>query len=957
MKALFIKLLLCIALCMLSLVGCDGMPGKEQVHEHTIVEHEGQDPTCTKDGWRPYKTCSTCNEYSTYSKIDALGHRYSTEYTPNGEVHIRSCTRCASVLTEAHVWAETSYTEATCTSGGLQAYTCSDCGAKKSVTTSMLGHDYKEEQTPDGEQRFVCTRCSEMVAPHTHDWQTFAVITEPTCTESGEVEVMCSVCLAKKSEATTALGHDFGDQYKPDGDVHSLFCSRCDLTSSSRAHTWQSAGVIKAPTCVETGVEKLVCDVCGSEKTGVLPIINHDFATEYKPNGDVHSLFCNVCSATAADHPHTWQSAGITTAPTCTDKGVEAFVCSVCATEKSEEVAALDHDFGTEYKPNGDVHSLYCSRCNVTTADAPHSWQSAGITTAPTCTEKGVEAFVCSVCAAEKSEEVAALDHDFGTEYKPNGDVHSLYCSRCNATTDDTAHVWESLGITKNPTCTKNGEESFICSVCNADKVGSVPPAHDSGEWVTITAATALNAGEKLLRCSSCKAELRTESIPADVESMPILYFTGEYQNATNAKNEVDMTVRYTNPNGEEFDAYATIKVQGSSSAAYDKKNYTVKLFKDSSHDSKFKYNFGWGKENKYVIKANWVDFSQSRNVVSCRLWGNIVKSRNTSENQQRLAALATNGGAIDGFPIAVYMNGIFHGLYTLNVPKDEWMFGMGEKDANGNKSTTEALIAADDWNHTDFYSLIGSFKEDDAGDLMAVNGGWELRYYGGNDHAWVAESFDALIKFCQDNDGEVFRSGIAQHLDVDAAIDYVIFMYVNSMRDNASKNMLWATYDGKTWIPSAYDQDGTFGQVWDGVRFQSPDIDLPSVKNGRIDVGINYGPSGNNVPKFILWDRIWNNFTEEVLDRYWELRESVLSTENMIAEFTAFEALIPESMFDADLERWQASRDSWWAGKGKKDSYDYTAYHYDYIYQWIESRMINYDEAMQKISDFYYSK
>ena len=83
-KCFICAMLLCMCLFLFALVGCDGVPGKEQVHEHTIVEHEGQDPTCTKDGWRPYKTCSTCNEYSTYSKIDALGHRYSTEYTPNG---------------------------------------------------------------------------------------------------------------------------------------------------------------------------------------------------------------------------------------------------------------------------------------------------------------------------------------------------------------------------------------------------------------------------------------------------------------------------------------------------------------------------------------------------------------------------------------------------------------------------------------------------------------------------------------------------------------------------------------------------------------------------------------------------------------------------------------------------------------------------------------------------------
>ena len=952
-KGFALIMLSCICFCLALFAGCDQIATKTE-HEHTLVSHEGQDPTCTKDGWRPYKTCSECNEYSTYSKIDALGHKYSLEYTKSGEVHTRSCTRCSSVLTEAHTWSEASYTEATCTTGGSQTYVCSDCGADKSVTTSMLGHDYIETQLPDGQQGFVCSRCSATVATHTHDWQIHAVITEPTCTENGETEMICSVCISKKLEITSALGHDFSDQYMPDGDIHSLFCTRCMTTSSGHPHTWQSVGVIKSPTCVETGEEKLACDVCGAEKNATLPLINHDFSEEYKPNGDVHSLFCNVCSATSMDHPHSWKSVEITTAPTCTDEGVEAFECIVCGAEKSEKIPMLSHEYDSEYKPDGDVHSLFCIYCSATTASATHSWQSTGITTSPTCTENGVEAFVCVVCDHEKTEVVDALGHDYSEKYKPNGDVHSRFCSRCDSFTDDNPHVWESLGVTKNPTCTQDGEESFICSVCSAEKTGVVPATHDSGEWITVTAATALEAGEKLLRCSSCKTELRTEPIPADVESMPILYFSGEYEKATASKNEVDMTVRYTNPNGEEFESYATIKVQGSSSAAYDKKNYTVKLYKDSEHEDKFKYNFGWGKESKYVIKANWVDFSQARNVVSCRLWGDIVKTRNTSENQQRLAALATNGGAIDGFPIAVFMNGTFHGLYTLNVPKDEWMFGMGEKDENGNKSTTEALIAADDWNHTDFYSLIGSFKEDDNGDIMAVNGGWELRYYGGDDYAWVAESFDALIKFCQDNDGNAFRTGIAQYLDVDAAIDYIVFMYANAMRDNASKNMLWATYDGKTWIPSAYDQDGTFGQVWDGVRFQGANLDLPSVKDGKIDVGINYGPSGNNVPKFILWDRIWNNFTEEVLDRYWELRESVLSTENMIAEFTAFEALIPESMFDADLERWQSSRDSWWAGKGRKDSYDYTAYHYDYIYQWIEDRMNNYDSVMRDISDYY---
>ena len=829
-KWLLCAMLLCVCFCLFALVGCEQATPADE-HEHTIVEHGGQEPDCINKGWIPYVTCSECDEYSTYKSIPALGHSYSSEYEPDGDVHTRSCTRCSDVITESHTWNILETIDPECATEGSRVYECSFCGLDKIESIPMLGHSYSGDVQSDGDvETMTCLRCNTTVVSHTHEWTVYEIKTEPTCTTDGEKDLLCTVCFAKKSAS----------------------------------------------------------------------------------------------------------------------------------------IDALDHDFSEVYAPNGDVHSLFCSRCTATTSDAPHDWKSAGVITDPTCTEAGVELLVCSVCSLEKNGTLSALNHDFREEYAPNGDVHSLFCSRCTATTADMPHDWQSFGVTKAPDCDQEGEELYICSVCDAEKIEILPISHASGEWVITTHATALPAGSKLLRCSACKTELRTERIAPDVESMPIIYLEGEYQDATAAKNEVDMTVTYVGPDGEEFEAYATIKVQGSSSAAYDKKNYTIKFFKDEKHNKKFKYDFGWGDESKYVMKANWVDFSQSRNVVSCRLWGNIVDSRKTSENQQRLAALATNGGAVDGFPIAVYMNGVFHGLYTMNVPKDEWMFGMGEEDANGNKSTTEALIAADDWNHTDFYSFIEGFKEDSAGDLIAINGGWELRYYGGDDYSWVAESFDALIKFCQDNDGDAFKAGIANYLDVDAAIDYIIFMYTNSMRDNASKNMLWATYDGKTWIPTVYDQDGTFGQVWDGVRFQGANLDLPSVKNGRIDVGIGYGPSGNNVPKFILWDRIWNTFTEEILARYAELRLGALSTENIINEFKAFEALIPESMFDADLERWQASRDSWWDGKYRSlyqkngetievPPYDYTDYHYDYIYQWVADRMTYLDQAMLKISDYYY--
>ena len=799
-----------------------------------------------------------------------------------------------------------------------------------------------------------CDEIAGIINPHEHN----VVLHEgkaATCTEVGwEDYETCSEC----DEYTTykeiaALGHNYTENYQPDGDKHSIVCTRCGAVSESLAHDWQKIATTE-PTCIEDGNEKYACTVCNVAKIERLEKLGHDFTGESLPNGDTHNTSCTRCTATA-QNPHSWQVSKDATA-TCDDDGIEEYTCTDCGAEKSEVVKALGHDYSAGYQPDGETHSLVCSRCGHSQDSANHNWTVESVIIAPECMKSGMQMLICTECSVRKGEGISPLGHNYSENFEPNGDVHSQRCTRCTATVDS-AHVWEMGDIIKAPECEVKGIQGYYCTDCKAEKTEPIDATgHISGEWVIKTPASALDSGLKALMCAYCPAELDYERIPADVESMPRLYFTGEYQNATNAKNEVDMTVSYINPNGDEFDSYATIKVQGSSSVAYDKKNYTLKLFKDEAHDSKNKVDLGWGKENKYVLKANWVDFSQARNVVSCRLWGDMVMSRPESASQKRLAALKTNGGAIDGFPIAVYMNGEFYGLYTLNVPKDEWMFGMGEKDADGNKPETEALIAADDWNSTDFWSTIEAFVEQSNGDIISTNGGWELRYCGTDDYSWVAESFNKLITFCQNNEGAAFKAGISQYLDVDAAIDYFIFMYANCMHDNASKNMLWATYDGKVWIPSVYDQDGTFGQYWDGIRFESPERFLPIVQSGKIDVNITYGPSGNNDPKFILWDRIANAFTKEILARYEQLRATTLSTENMIAQLQAFEDLIPESMFGVELSVWQSSRDYWWSVMKKQSgTWDYTKYHYDYMYQWVTERMNAYDIAMKEIYDFVY--
>ena len=130
--------------------------------------------------------------------------------------------------------------------------------------------------------------------------------------------------------------------------------------------------------------------------------------------------------------------------------------------------------------------------------------------------------------------------------------------------------------------------------------------------------------------------------------NLPVLYLYGD---TSTMSKDVKVTLNY---NYKDLTGSCTVKWQGSSSLRYPKKNYTI------TFDQKFEAKTGWGTQKKYCLKANYIDFSHARNVVSARLWGQMVKSRTTKN--EKLYNLR-NGGAIDGFPIMLSIN-----KYLVNI-------------------------------------------------------------------------------------------------------------------------------------------------------------------------------------------------------------------------------------------------------------------------------------------------
>lgn len=374
--------------------------------------------------------------------------------------------------------------------------------------------------------------------------------------------------------------------------------------------------------------------------------------------------------------------------------------------------------------------------------------------------------------------------------------------------------------------------------------------------------------------CEECGETYEASIVSEDINGMPILDIRGSLDGISK-ENKVIVDVTYRSPE-RSFFSFATLKIQGATSASFPKKNYTIQFFEPYKSKTKIKLVDEWGKQSKYCLKANWVDFSQARNVVSGRLFSQVVHSRDIDDE---LAALP-NGGVVDGFPVLVYLHGRYQGLYTLNIPKDKWMFDMSDK------APRQALMFADNWSDsTGLYKTIS-----DIHDLAADN--WDLEYCS-TEHVfkvgpdWAVESMNEFIRFLINNNGEKFINGIEKYTDVDRVIDVLIYTYFIYAADNVSKNILWATYDGTKWIPSIYDLDGTWGMKWDGSFVYEPD-DMP--------------PAGDN----LLFYRLMKHYMPEITARYAELRGGVLSQENITAVFTDFFAQIPDVVYAAEKNKWR---------------------------------------------------
>ncbi len=459
-------------------------------------------------------------------------------------------------------------------------------------------------------------------------------------------------------------------------------------------------------------------------------------------------------------------------------------------------------------------------------------------------------------------------------------------CTRCGDfvlkdTINPFASQCEFVQTTIQPTCTEDGQIIKECKHCHkTEVVETIPALNTEHSYKLYSLCTNEDICGKFV-CEDCGTVKHDEVTYTDA-GMPILYVDGDLSEMTK-DNKVTVGVKYES-DGLSFASDSTMKWQGESSLSYPKKNYNIQLLESgTTKKHKVEMKEGWGKESKYTLKANYVDYSQSRNIVSGQLYSQIVHSRDIEDEVFQLQ----NGGAVDGFPILIYINGSYHGIYTLNIAKDN-LFRMEDDDPDNEGTIKQALLTANDMCEETF------LEKNINSDFTSSH--YELEFCSTEDtigDEWVVESFNNMITFINANDGEDFKNEIGDYVNVGHTIDSMIYTWLIGAEDNLANNILWATYDGVHWFSSMYDMDDSWGMVWDGESYYEPGIFLPSDSSGQ--------PLTRNV----LWKKIYENFRDEIVERYFELRKSVMNITNIENVFSAFLAKIPDVVRKAEQNKW----------------------------------------------------
>ena len=316
----------------------------------------------------------------------------------------------------------------------------------------------------------------------------------------------------------------------------------------------------------------------------------------------------------------------------------------------------------------------------------------------------------------------------------------------------------------------------------------------------------------------------------------------------------------------------AKMKWAGSSTNRpwYVKHNYHIKFQDDNGEKMELSFN-GLRKDNHWRMDGGVIDFLRIRNKVSHGIWADMGNKPYYADAQPNAKSY------IRGFYVEYFDNNRYRGLSNFAEYLDRKQMKLKKyDDAAGEfhgmlwkakEASWQTLFVADS-TYTNLEDRWGEFELEYP----------DLEDASPTDYHVLSDAID----FVATSSDEEFRQQVGEYFDLPILVDYYVFINVLLATDNTCKNILWGCYDeavDKKLTLAVWDLDATMGQYWNNAdgnyhgQIVSPENDLNDVSelvNNRLFIRLME----------------WPKFRQQIYNRYWQLRESILTPDSLINRF-----------------------------------------------------------------------
>lgn len=380
---------------------------------------------------------------------------------------------------------------------------------------------------------------------------------------------------------------------------------------------------------------------------------------------------------------------------------------------------------------------------------------------------------------------------------------------------------------------------------------------------------------------------------------------------------------------------WVKMSCQGNSSMGFIKKNLAIDMFKDSTMEDEYTIKFGdWVAQDSFHLKAYYTDAFRGVGVCSYMLYEEIMGTRGMRDNAPYKEGFADNYGVIAdeyqdnhdlaenydtgakcfpmGFPVAVYQNGEFYGLYSWQIKKHRDNYHMNKKTAehihlDGTLTADSLWNGNIQWGYFEVRNPKSLYNSDGTkydGDRPKEIMGADSEGYdkGDKDMKRCATAKQYIIDLshriaelnaakAEGKTAEEIRVLIDKYFNVSFMLDYIIHAQIINNADGFNKNWQWTTWDGVRWTVNPYDLDMSFGGYFVGNITQSPPT----------------GWVGNSMSSPVGW--VIKYYLDDLKARYAYLRGlGLFDPEHVAGIVKGWTDRIGEDLFEQEYAKWNES-------------------------------------------------